>query len=460
MKKIITIIFCLIIVVNTQPAYQSPSSPDFIGIRRTGKADALLQQRQVRQTGDAADKVKFDDYFIDATLRLDFYHTGNKDTEAISFEKLVEEGQWSGSKNNLIDNFHYGNYYVKVFDLSTSKEIYSRGFSTLYQEWQTTKEAKTVTRSFPGSILIPFPKSKIKVEIYRRDRRNSFEKKFEKEIDPKNYFILKEKIRPYKNFKIHYSGDSSTKLDIVFIPEGYSKEEMEKFYKDSERFAGYLFDYSPFKENKDNINIWGVEAPSKETGTDIPAKNIWQQTLLNSRFYTFDSERYLMTTDYFTVRDVAANAPYDQIFIMVNTSKYGGGAIYNFYSMTCVDNIVANKIFVHEFAHGLAGLADEYGNDNTYHDMYPLDVEPWEPNLTTLVNFNSKWKDLIEPETPIPTPVEEKYKNKIGVFEGGGYVAKGVYRPTVNSIMNSFQSNEFNQVCKDVLQKIISFYSE
>ncbi len=405
-------------------------------------------------------QIKFDDYFVDQTLRFDFFHTGNKTTETISFDKLVKEGQWSGPKKNLIDPFGYGNYFFKVFDVTSNNLIYSRGFSTLYQEWQTTEESKNTVRTFSGSIIMPFPKEKIRVEIYRRDRKNNFVKKFDYTVDPKNYFIVDERIRPYDNFKVHYSGDPSSKLDIVFIPEGYTKSEMEKFHKDCERFAGYLFDYSPYKENKDKINIWGIEAPSNESGTDIPAKNIWKQTLINSSFYTFDSERYLMTTDYQTVRDVAANAPYDQIFIMVNTSKYGGGAIYNFYSMTCVDNKSAKQVFVHEFAHGLAGLADEYGNDNTYQDMYPTDVEPWEPNLTTMVNFDCKWKNLIEPGTPIPTPPEDKYKDKIGVFEGGGYVAKGVYRPTFNSIMNSFTSNEFNQVCKDVIQKIINYYSE
>lgn len=405
-------------------------------------------------------QIKFDDYFDDQTLRFDFYHTGNKTAEAISFDKLVREGQWSGSKKNLIDNFGYGNYFLKVFDAASNQLIYSKGFSTLYQEWQTTEESKSTTRSFSGSVILPFPKNNIRIEIYKRDRKNNFEKKFEYTVDTKNYFIISERIKPFDNFKVHYSGDPSTKLDIVFIPEGYSQAEMEKFYNDCEKFSGYLFDYSPFKENKDKINIWGIEAPSAESGTDIPGKNIWKQTLINSRFYTFDSERYLMTADYHTVRDVAANAPYDQIFIMVNTSKYGGGAIYNFYSMTCVDDKAANQVFVHEFAHGLAGLADEYGNDNTYQDMYPTDVEPWEPNLTTMVNFESKWKNLLEPDTPIPTPAEEKYKNKIGVFEGGGYVAKGVYRPTFNSLMNSFKSNEFNQVCKNVLQNIINHYAE
>ncbi len=405
-------------------------------------------------------QINFDNYFLHETLRLDFYHTGNKDTEIISFEKLVKEQYWAGSKKNLIDTFNFGNYILKVFDNKSNKLIYSRGFSTLFQEWQTTDEAKSVWRTFPGSVIMPFPKNNIKIEILRRNRKNIFEKKFELMVNPENYFIIKENLKIYSNFKIHFSGDPSTKLDIVFLPEGYTINEMDKFREDCKRFANYLFEYSPFSENKNKINIWGIEAPSLENGTDIPGENIWTQTLLNTRFYTFDSERYLMTSDFFKVRDVAANAPYDQIYIIVNTTKYGGGAIYNFYNITVSDNQLSKKIFIHEFGHGLAGLADEYGNDTTYQEFYPLDVEPWEPNITTLVNFNSKWKHLIEPDIPVPTPYEEKYKNKIGVFEGGGYVAKGVYRPTMNSIMNSFSSNEFNEVCKNVLQNIIEFYSE
>lgn len=405
-------------------------------------------------------QINFDDYFVDKTMRLDFFHTGDKTSETISFDKLIEEGIWSGSKKNLLDKLQFGHYMLKVLNPTDKQEIYSRGFSTLYQEWQTTEESKTTIRSMQGSVCFPFPKSKILVELYRRDKKNVFQKLFEKEVDPSSYFIIKEKIKPFTSFKVHYSGESSNKLDIVFIPEGYNKDEMTKFKDDCTRFAGYLFDYSPFKENKSKINIWGVEAPSSESETDIPGKGIWKQTILNSRFYTFDSERYLMTSDYHTVKDIAANAPYDQIFILVNTTKYGGGAIYNFYSMTSAYDKRANQIFVHEFAHGLAGLADEYGNDNTYQDMYPTDVEPWEPNLTTMVNFESKWKHLIETGTPIPTPSEEMYKNKIGVFEGGGYVAKGVYRPTFNSIMNSFSSNEFNLVCKEALEKVINFYAE
>lgn len=404
-------------------------------------------------------QIDFDEYFINKTLRYDFYHTGDKNSEQISFDKMIEEGYWSGNPKNLIDPFEYGNYLLEIFTVD-DKLIYSKGFSTLYQEWQTTEEAKNKIRTFSGSVLLPFPKKEIKLEIHRRDKKNIFVKIYEDKINPENYFIIKEKIAPFNSFKIHYSGEPQKKLDIVFLPEGYSEIEMNKFKEDCMRFTQYLFEYSPFKENIDNINVWGIEAPSQESGTDIPAKNIWKETLLNSNFYTFDSERYLMTKDFFQVRNVAANAPYDQIYILVNTEKYGGGAIYNFYSMTSAYDKRANQIFIHELGHGLAGLADEYGYDNTYQDMYPLDVEPWEPNLTTLVNFESKWKNLVQPNIPIPTPNNDEYKNVIGVFEGGGYVSKGVYRPTFNSIMNSFTSNEFNEVCKKVLQNMIKYYSE
>jgi hypothetical protein len=405
-------------------------------------------------------QIKFDDYFQNKTLRFDFFHTGDRNSELISFTKMIEEGEWSGSRNFLLDPFSYGNYMLEVIDESSGKLIFSRGFSTLYQEWQTTEESKNIKRSFSGSVLLPFPKNMIKLIIQRRDRKNIFQNIYEKTINPDDYFIIKEKINPFNSFKVHYSGESSNKLDIVFIPEGYTIEEMNKFKDDCKRFTNYLFDYSPFKENREKINTWGIEAPSTQSGTDIPAQNIWKQTIINSHFYTFNSERYLMTEDYSLVRDIASNAPYDQIFILVNTPKYGGGAIYNYYSMTSAYDKRANQIFVHEFAHGLAGLADEYGNDNTYQDMYPLDVEPWESNLTTLVNFEGKWKNQIDKGTPIPTPEEDRYKNSIGVFEGGGYVKRGVYRPTFNSIMNSFTSNEFNAVCKKVIEQMIKYYSE
>lgn len=406
-------------------------------------------------------EINFNDYFENKTLRIDYSHTGDKDNDEYYLEELIEEPFWGGSHKNLIDTFNYGKYQVVVKDDSSKQIIYSRFYSTLFSEWQTTEEAKHIKKSFPESVIIPYPKSKVIVEFYSRKKDNSLVKKFEINVDPKNYFISKERRKNYPSFEVLKSGEPAVKVDMVIIPEGYTKEQMELFKSDCKKFANYLFNASPYKENKDKFNIWGIEAPSADSGSDIPAENIWKNTLLNTNYYTFDTERYLMTVDYQTVRDVASNAPYDQIYILVNSNKYGGGSIYNFYNVGVNRNPREEYVFVHEFGHGFAFLADEYYDSETsYQDFYPLNVEPLEPNLTTLVDFDKKWKYMIDKDTPIPTPAEEKYFDKVGAFEGGGYVAKGVYRPMYDCSMRSASVNNFCPVCKDAIIKMIKFYSE
>lgn len=406
-------------------------------------------------------KINFADYFENKTLRIDYSHTGDKDNDEYYLEELIEEPFWGGSHKNLIDTFNYGKYQVVVKDDSSNQIIYSRFYSTLFSEWQTTEEAKHTKKSFPESVIIPYPKNKVIVEFYSRQKDNSLLKKFEINVEPNNYFISKERKKNYPSFEVLKSGDPAVKVDLVIIPEGYTKEQMELFKSDCKKFTNYLFNASPYKENKDKFNIWGVEAPSADSGSDIPAENIWKNTLLNTNYYTFDTERYLMTADYQSVRDVASNAPYDQIYILVNSNKYGGGSIYNFYNVGVNRNPREEYVFVHEFGHGFAFLADEYYDSETsYQDFYPLNVEPLEPNLTTLINFDKKWKYMIDKDTPIPTPVDEKYFNKVGAFEGGGYVAKGVYRPMYDCSMRSASVNNFCPVCKDAIIKMIKFYSE
>ena len=406
-------------------------------------------------------QINFDDYFQNKTLRIDYYHTGTDTSDSYSFDEMIEEPYWGGSKVNLLDKFDYGKYKFVVKDVSNNKEIYSRTYSTLFGEWQTTDESKKTVRTFSETVTFPFPKETVVVEFYSRDKENILHKRFEYRVDPKNYFIKKERISPYENFRVHYSGDPSVKVDIVIIPDGYKENEMKKFKDDCNKFADYLFETTPYKQNQDKFNIWGIDAPSKESGTDIPADNIWKNTVANSSFYTFDLERYLMVVDNKNLRNLASNAPYDQIFVLVNTKKYGGGAIYNHYSVCSSDNPNSNYVFTHEFGHGFAALADEYyTSDVAYENFYSLDVEPLEPNITTLVNFESKWKDMIEPGVPIPTPPTGVYKDKVGVYEGGGYVAKGVYRPMQDCSMKSISFDNFCPVCRRAIKSMIDFCSE
>jgi hypothetical protein len=402
---------------------------------------------------------QFGKYFSNQTLRIDYYHSGNFEDEYITPDEFISEPTWGGSKKNLIDPFDFGTYKFMVYDSVTSKLIYSRGYSSLFYEYRDTEEAKTTCGNFSESIIMPFPKKTIKVEFYSRNKDLEWQKKLELFVNPASPEIKTKTDVFYPMQAIHKSGKPNKKLDIVFLPEGYTEAQMDSFKLDCRKFAGYILDMDPFKFNTKKINIWAVLAPSEESGTDIPGDSILANTLLNSTFYTFGSERYLTTSDYKSVRNLASNAPYDQIIILVNQKKYGGGGIYNFYTLATTGNEYSDFLVQHEFGHALAGLADEYyTSDVAVQDFYKLDKEPWEPNLTTLVNFNSKWRDLVDPSTPIPTPATDEYKGRVGVFEGGGYQAKGIYRPYIDCSMNVIQADHFCPVCKRAIKRMIDFY--
>ncbi len=403
----------------------------------------------------------YEKYFNEHSLRLDYQRAGNLETQQIFLDELIEEPFWGGSKTNLIEKSLFGKYRFEIVDSASGEIIFAKNYSTLFSEWQTTLEAKTTPRAFPEVVTFPYPKNKFIAKFYSRDKRNEIHLTQIFSIDPNSYFVKKDRRLVFDNFKVQYSGDSQNKVDIVILPEGYTQNEMELFRKDCEKFKNYLFNSSPYRENKDKFNIWGVVAPSPESGTDIPGKGTYKKTLMNTSFYTFDIERYCMTTDYKSVRDLAANAPYDQIYILVNTPKYGGGSIYNFYSICVNNNKSEEYIFVHEFGHGFASLADEYYESSTaYQDFYAKDVEPSDPNLTTLVDFEKKWKDLVEKDTPVPTPLEAKYKTSVGAFEGGGYVDKGIYRPRQDCTMKSISVDNFCPVCKRAIERMIEYYTE
>ncbi len=404
---------------------------------------------------------QFSSFFEDRTLRVDYYHSGDKNSEYYSIDQCYIEPYWGGSKVNMMDIFDYGKYKFEVIDLVYDSAIYSRTYCTLFSEWQTTDEASKTVKSFSETVVFPLPKHKVRVDFYSRNKLGIWERKFQYEVDPKSYFVTQERRLEYPNFEILKSGDPATCVDIVMLPEGYTKDEMDKFKKDCKKFADYLFTCRPYDKYKKKFNIWGINAPSAESGTDYPGTYTWKKTILNSTFYTFDSERYLMSSDNRSIRDLAANAPYDQIYIIVNSDHYGGGAIYNHYATCISDNKYGAYVFTHEFGHCFAGLGDEYYDSETsYVDFYPLNLEPWEPNLTTLVNFDIKWKDMLAATTPIPTPNNGVEKPTPGVYEGGGYVAKGVYRPAYDCTMKSISEDNFCPVCTRAIIKMIDFYTK
>ena len=404
-------------------------------------------------------QVPFDKYFTGRVLRFDFMLSGNSQKTLVYPVAMKEEPFYAGSKVNLTDTFNYGNFRYEVFSSSDNTLIYSKGFCTLFQEWQTTAEAKAMERSFYEVATMPYPKDKVRFVLSIRQRDGSFAKLYETEIDPKNYFIRKEEPVKAAVTEIYKGGDPSTSLDFAFLAEGYTAEEMPKFRSDVKKMADILFAEPPYNEYRNKINIWAVESVSQQSGTDIPGQNIYVNTALNFSFYTFDIDRYLTSQDIKSINDYAANAPHDNIIVLINSSKYGGGGVYNYYTGTTVDNQNSPKVFIHELGHGFAGLADEYySSEVAYEDFYPLNVEPWEPNITTQVNFNAKWKKMIAKDTPLPTPAEEKYSNVTGLFEGGGYSARGIFRPEMDCRMKSNGPKGYCSVCREAVKKMIEFY--
>ncbi len=406
-------------------------------------------------------QIDFNDYFIDKTLRFDYTRAGNFETSAVFFEQVKQEQFWGGSKINLIDKFNFGDYRLMVYDSTGKHLIYSRGYSSLFVEWQNTKEAKTTSRSYYESVIMPFPKHEVIIKLQDRGKKNLFHTVFEYKINPNSYFIVKDKYNKYDIDSLYYSGNHNKKLDIVILPDGYTKQEMGKLKTDANKFIKEFFDVSPFKENKNKVNFWLVKAESEESGTDIPGQNIWKKTILNTHFYTFNSERYLTTRDVKKIRDLASYVPYDQIYILVNSNKYGGGGIYNYYNLCTSDNILSGKVFTHEFGHAFAALADEYAYGfEVAENLYDMSVEPWQTNITNLVDFDSKWKNMVDKNTPIPTPDIEKYKNNVGVFEGAGYVKKNIYRPVHDCKMKSNNTNNFCPVCYKTVLDMLLFYTQ
>lgn len=404
----------------------------------------------------------FDNYFINKTLRVDYTFSGDSKSQTVALDQLSQLPQWTGRRHNLSQVLREGNGQVKVIDLQSGKCIYMEAFSTLFQEWLTITEAETVKKSFENTFLVPFPKNKVSIEISLRERDGTYRKAIQHIVDPADILIKKKglkNIAPYS--VIHEGGPANKSVNVVILAEGYTASEMDKFRKYAQISCEQILAHAPFDKLKDRFNFYAVETVSLETGVSVPRENIWKQTAFSSHFDTFYSDRYLTTSNVRDIHDAIAGIPYAHIIILANTDVYGGGGIFNSYTLTTTGHPDFKPVVVHEFGHSFAGLADEYYYDSDVLDnTYPHSVEPWEPNITTLVNFSFKWKDMLSTGTKIPTDVKDATKYKVGVYEGAGYSAKGIYRPALDCRMKTNTCKEFCPVCQRAIEQLVKFYTE
>jgi IgA Peptidase M64/Peptidase M64 N-terminus len=438
------------------------------------------------------------------TMRLDYYHTGDAKHEVFSVDRVVIEPlPWAGNMQKTIDRTDLGKYFFEVRDQKSGRVLYSRGFASIYGEWETTEEAQKMMRSFSESLRFPAPDAPVEISLRKRDSKNDWREIWKTSIDPKDMFIDRSKpAAPARLIPIQKMGDPATKVDLLLLGDGYTAREIKKFEADARRLIGVLFASSPFKEHRTDFNVWGLCPPASESGISRPSTGIYRDSL--ATYDAFGSERYILAFDNHRLRKVAQFAPYEFIEILSNTRTYGGGGIFNLYSTVAVDNAFADYVFVHEFGHHFAALADEYYTSPVAYAPATEHVEPWEPNATALLDKNKlKWKDLVDPDTPLPTPwnkeefeaysrdyqkrrtqlrrenrpeaemealfredrrlleqmfAKEKYAGRVGAFEGANYEAKGYYRPQVDCIMFS-RTNYFCKVCRRAIERVVSLYT-
>lgn len=468
----------------------------------------------------AADKAapkSFDAHFTDATLRVDLNHTGNADEEIVALDGLHLEGAWAGARGKLIDTLDLGRYRARLLDGESGELLWSRGFDSYFGEWKTTTAAGSgVRRTYHESVRCPLPKRPAVLALDHRGDDNELVEVFRAPIDPADPGLHREPVDgDLVVVEAHVGGPTANCVDVVILGEGYTAAETAKFKADVKRFAAALLGQEPFRSLQNQVSVRGVLKPSQDSGCDEPTRGVYKRTALGCSFDALGSERYLLTEDNRAIRDVARAAPYDVLSIMVNHTRYGGGGIYNLFNTFTSDNQWSSYVFVHEFGHGFAGLADEYYSSSTsYNDFYPEGFEPVERNITRLIDGKVKWASLLPAGTPVPTPwakaeydamdaayqtkrgeinariaelmtggapraeidaaieagedlsrdnqaridawmAKQPQMGKVGVYEGAGYCPTGVYRSQLDCIMFTKGLKDFCAACSAGIREVI-----
>jgi len=450
----------------------------------------------------------FDSKFTGRTLRFDYHHTGTAKEEHVAVDRWRLEGEWPGSTTRLVDDTGFGKYLFEVLDPESGAVLYSRGFCSIYGEWETTGEANEVWRSFHESQRFPEPRKPVRVVLKKRGTDGAFHGFFSAEIDPASRFVDRSPITPRgKVLPLFENGPAATKVDLLVLADGYAGGDEGEFRADAQRLVDVLFETEPFKTRKADFNVRGLFLPAAEKGISNPRKGVWRDAPLGCSFNAFDVDRYVLTYANERLREAAAQAPYDALIVLFQERKYGGGGIYNLWATVAADTEVAPYVFVHEFGHSFAGLADEYYSSQVaYEEFNPQGVEPWEANVTALLDpARLKWKDLVSADTPLPTPWEkerydkidleyqarrkelvarnapeeesealmrevksstgpllasERHGGRIGAFEGAMYQGEGLYRPAADCIMFTRNPTSFCRVCARALDRVIDSYAK
>lgn len=381
------------------------------------------------------------------TLRVDYVFTGTDKEAQIAVDEMCVDGLWAGRHVNMDKVPVKGNGQITLRSSVDDRVLYKTSFSTLFQEWQATEEATRVRKSFENVFLLPMPEEKARITVELYDFHSRLAASYTHEVDPSDILIrpVGKDTQPFEY--VWKGGSTEDCIDVAIVAEGYTAEEKDLFMADAAATAEAIFSHEPFASMKEKFNMIAVPLVSEDSGVSVPRDGNWKRTALHSHFDTFYMARYLTTLRLRELHDKLAGIPYEHIVILANTEVYGGGGIYNSYTMTTAHNSAFKPVVVHEFGHSFGALADEYYYDDQFVEYYYPDVEPWEKNITTMADFASKWKPMMG-------------KEGVSLYEGGGYQSTGVWRGAEDCRMKSNTIDCFCPVCREALKDMILFYTE
>ncbi len=442
------------------------------------------------------------------SLRVDYYHAGGRGEEIFALDRVVvEPREWPGNPSRPIDDTNLGKYLFEVWDRDTNRVLYSRGFASIFGEWETTGEAVEQHRVFHESLRFPMPDRPVRIALKKRDARNDFFEIWSLVVDPSDMFVDdSEPVSPGPLLELERHGPPAEKVDFLILGDGYTLAERSKFERDARRLIDILFSHEPFKSRRSDFNVWGLCPASAESGISRPSTGVHKRNPVGSTYDAFGSERYVLTFDNRAFRDIVAFAPYEFVEILTNTRTYGGGGIFNLYGTVAADSTWSPYVFVHEFGHHFAALADEYYTSGVAYESGAERPEPWEPNVTALKDPEAlKWRDLVAAGTPLPTPwpkeefehhaagvwqermkirAEQRPEDEmdalfrsqqsfetnllgsgphagvVGAFEGANYEARGYYRAQADCVMFSRDEVPFCAVCERAISRVIDLYTQ
>lgn len=463
--------------------------------------------------------IKFDDYFFDQTLRIDYSHHGNCKVHQIKLRKFTVYKNWWRSNLKLLDQNPLGCFLVELSTVDSGQLIYSRSFNSYFEEFQSTVEARVENlEEFQESVYLPLPKIPVIVTFKFRSNKVEFTTLFSKELNISSEnlvsFVPDAEVQIVKQY---LGGGSEDSIDFAVLAEGYTQDEFVKFELALKLLSDAILNAEPYKSKTHHLNIYGIFKASKDSGVTQKHLNLKHETTLKAEYGTLGMERYVLTRENDRVQELASIVPFDQIVILLNSDRYGGGGIYGQYCTLSANPNYLPYLLLHELGHSLGGLADEYyGKSVSYiTEEFDSNFEPWSPNISRLVDLaNLKWLELVTvDELPTSWPkkeyeslmeeyelkrqpllknldncstkdvgsasrkradqalrqleVEHKTKlselfsnsgllNEIGAFEGAAYHSNSWFRPALNCIMFSREFDPGRPYCKVCEQAISS----